>query len=104
MRMKAELRKDQIMNAAIQLAECVGYDNVKRADVANAAGTSNALVSRYWGTMTQLRTAIIRHAVATENLTVIAQGLARNNHQAKKAPDKLKRKAARHLIDIAISA
>ena len=99
-RLEAELRKDQIMDAAIQLAEIHGYENVKRTDVAQAANVSNGLITRYCGTMNQLRIAIMQHAVTTGNLAVLIQGIARGDHQALNAPDELKAAAVTYFTNI----
>lgn len=91
-------RKEQIMQKAMGLAGRGGYNNVKRADVAAAAGVAEGLVSKYWGTMVQLRRAIMRRAVTERNLLIIAQGLAGGDAQARKAPEALRREAVETLL------
>ena len=61
--------------------------------VAERAGVSDTLVSRYFATMNQLRQAIMRRAVVLEIPEIVAQGLADGETQARKAPEALKEKA-----------
>ena len=91
-------RKQQIMAAAMQVATRIGYKDIKRSDVAKAAEVTNSLVSRYWVTMPQLQRAIMRNAVSTQQLAIIAQGLAARDKNALKAPKKLQQEALQQLI------
>lgn len=97
-RLDPQVRKDQILAGAMKLAQKNGFDKVTREDVAKEVGIANGLVSRYWGTMAQLRRAIIREAITSENLTIIGQGLAARNGNALKAPEALREAAAKHLM------
>lgn len=92
-RMQPDARKAMILQAAIEAAKSHGYQNVTRDDIANRAGVSMGLVTKYYGTMNQLRRAIMRAAVVEEIGPVIAQGLVFNDPQAQKAPEHVKRKA-----------
>lgn len=87
------LRKDQILNIAVDLSKKVGYHNVTRQDIAGGAGVSMGLVTNYFGTMKKLKRTVMRFAVNQGILEIIAQGLANNDPHAKKAPDELKAKA-----------
>lgn len=88
------LRKDQILNVAIGLAKEQGYHKITRDGVAGAAGVSMGLVTRYFGTMKQLKKAVIRAAVKQGIPEIVAQGLANGDDHAKKAPAELKAEAA----------
>jgi len=88
-----ELRKGQILNVAIELSKELGYHKVTRDGIAERAGISAGLISRYFNTMKQLRRAIIRAAIHQEIPEIVAQGIANKDDQAKKAPPELKRKA-----------
>ena len=87
------MRRDQILNVAIELAKKSGYNNITRNDVADNAGVSMSLINRYFKTMPQLRRAVIRAAVANEVLEIIAQGLVNKDARARKASDELKSRA-----------
>lgn len=97
-RMNKNDRRKQLMKHALTLAERVGYMQVRRDALADAAGVATGLVNFYWDTMTQLKRAIMREAVHTENLVVIAQGLAMKDRQAMKAPPAVREAAARGLV------
>jgi len=88
-----KLRREHILNTAVGMARDVGYHKITRDSIAEGAGVSMGLVTRYFGTMKQLRRAIVRAAITQEIPEIIAQGLANGDNQAKKAPDDLKAKA-----------
>ena len=71
----------------------IGYQKITRDAVAEAAGVSMGLVTRYFGTMVQLRRDIMRYAVREEVLEIIGQGLAAGDDHAKKAAPELRAKA-----------
>jgi len=92
------LRKEQILAVAVDVARKVGCHGVTRDEVAHRAGVSMGLVSKYFGTMNQLRRAIMRAAIQQEIPEIIAKGLANNDPHAKKAPVELKQLAASTLV------
>ena len=95
--MKPEVRKEQILDAAIKVAEKNDYFTMRREDIARVAGCSDGSVSRYFGTMNQLRKAVMRHAVHHGHHIIVAQGLMRGDRQARKASQELKNEAASHI-------
>ena len=88
------LRKDQILSVAIGLAKEQGYHKITRDGVADAAGVSMGLVTRYFGTMNRLKRAVMRTAVKQGIPEIVAQGLANGDDHAKKASAELKAQAA----------
>lgn len=96
-RLKAKVRKEQLLNSAVILSHQKGFTNVTRQDIARHAEVSEGLVSMHWGTMEQMRRSLVRHAVIVEDLQIIAQGLAARHPAALKASDQLKQKAAKAL-------
>lgn len=93
-RNKVESSKQQILDAAIALSEQPGgWSSLTRDAVAAKAGCATGLVSKYFGTMICFRRSIMRHAVATRNLSLIAQGVAAGDKSALKADPALKRLA-----------
>lgn len=88
----AELR-GRIMRAACTLAEKEGYTNVRRNDIAAMAEVGNGSVNNLVGDMPELRDEIMREAVRTENLTIIAQGLTMADPIARAADIELKQRA-----------
>jgi AcrR family transcriptional regulator len=98
MRLNAKIRRTQIIDAAIRLAIKQGYQHVTRNAVAEEAGVSYGLVSTYFSTMTQLKRALMRAAIAQEVIEIIAQGLGAKDADALKAPEKLKQKAVQLMM------
>jgi len=97
-RVSPELRKENIMQCAMKLAEKHGYTKISSTLIAEAAGISHVSVIKYFGTMQQLRNDIMRKAVKTRNLKIVAQGLCAGDKQAKKADQSLKEEALKCLI------
>lgn len=92
-KMDAADRRAQILSAALALAEKQGYRNLTLQQIADAAGVSKGLPMVYFGTMTAIRRAIVREAVRTCNLKVVAQALVAADPHVKKADPDLKSKA-----------
>lgn len=93
-RMQPADRKKEILQAAIKVAERKGgWSKLTREAVAKEADCADGLPSKYFGTMTAFRRAIMRAAVRECNLSIIAQGLAVGDSVAQKAGDDLKRDA-----------
>lgn len=90
-------RITQILTSALTLSTEHGYQNVTRDQIAERAGVSSSLVPHYMGTMTELRRKIMREAVRTGCLAVIAQGLALRDRVALKAPEELRAAAVASL-------
>lgn len=96
-KMEARERLAQILAAALKMASRDGYTRITREGVARAAHVSEGLVTYHMGTMPELRRAIMREAVRTECLPVIAQGVAARDRHALKASPSLQRKALESL-------
>ena len=92
-RVNKELRREQLLNIAVEISKKEGYRNITSVKVAKGAGVSQSLVSKHFNTMKQLRRAIIRVAVNKEIPEIIAQGIANGDDHIKKASPELRRKA-----------
>lgn len=97
-RLPAAARRDQILDAAMPLAEVLGFTGVSRAAVAEVLGIHETLVSYYWTPAETFHAAIMERAVATGNLRVLTQGLVARHPVALAAPSGLRRMAAASLI------
>ncbi|HWI02368.1 MAG TPA: TetR family transcriptional regulator [Acidimicrobiales bacterium] len=97
-RLAPNVRKEQILAAALRRAKVQGYNRVTREQIAADAGCAPGLVSNYFGTMVSLRRDIMRAAIRERVLPVIAQGLAAHDPHARKAPDELKQAALATLV------
>jgi len=98
-RANPKLRRIHILNVAVDMAKTAGYNRITRDKIAEGAGVSMGLVTHYFGTMSQLRTAIMRRAVKQGILEIIAQGLANGDDHAKNAPVELKMEATALLLN-----
>ena len=91
---KIKERENAILQAAIKVAERQGgWSTMTREAVAKEAQCSDAAVSVRFGTMIEFRRTVMRHAIHTKNLSILAQGLAAGDKHAVKADADLKRKA-----------
>lgn len=101
-RMKPAERKAEILQAAINVASRPGgWGNLTREAVAKEAECAEGLPSKYFGTMTNFKRAIMRAAISRKNLPVIAQGLADGDKVAAKVDEALKREALATLAKLA---
>ncbi len=91
-------RKAAILDIALVLARSIGYKHVTREAIGERVGCAPSLISAYWGTMPQMRRAIMSAAVARRDLAVIAQGLTSGDSKAKTAPADVKREALERLL------
>lgn len=92
-RMTPADRKAAILDAAVAAAKKHGFARLRLVHIAEQAECSNALVVSHYGTMAQMRRAVMRAAVKQEILPIIAEGIATRDPVACKAPDSLKEKA-----------
>lgn len=96
-RVSPGIRKQQLMNAATELSVEKGFLALTRESVAEHAGVSVALVSRYFHTMEQLKDSVMLDAVRHELLGIIAEGLAVRHPLAMAAPAAVRIAAAQKL-------
>lgn len=91
------VRREMILRAAIKAARTpVGFITLTRARIADHAECSEGLVSRYLGSMEDVRRIVLEIAIDEEILPIIAQYLAFTGGKAK-IPTALKQKALRTL-------
>lgn len=86
-----------MLNAALTLATRHGYQNVTRKQIADVIGVAESLVSHHFGTMANLRRALVRHAIAQECLVVVGQAIAARDPHARRVPPALKMNALQSL-------
>lgn len=91
-------RREELLEAALKLAEKHGYRNVTRAEIAAACNVSPSLISHHFGTRTQFQRTLMRYAIKHESAPVVMQGLAEGNAYAKKAPEALREAAVKGLV------
>lgn len=89
--------KQNILDAAVQIAARKGFASVTRIAVANKAGAAEGTVSYHFKSMSKLLDAVVKESIATEHIEVLAKALAEGNRIAKTAPQALKDRAAKLL-------
>ncbi len=92
-KLEARERIAQILACALLVSSKKGYMKVTRDDIAEQAKVPPSLISYHLGTMPELRRRIMREAIRTECLPVIAQGIGMDDRHLRKAPNELIRKA-----------
>lgn len=88
------VRTEQLLQAALELAQVRGWAKMTRECIAMAANVSPALVSARLGTMTELRRSVMRAAVKQRVACVVAEGLVAGDRHARAADVELKKAAA----------
>jgi AcrR family transcriptional regulator len=91
------VRKEEILNAAIDLAMRIGYQKITREAVAKCANTSESLITQYFDSMQHLKRVIIRTAVDREVFSIIAQALSLNDSYIKNISPELKQRVLKYL-------
>lgn len=92
-RRTAEDSKRFILACALRLANSVGIKNYSSTELAAECVLTHSNIFYHFSNMDYLREEVMRLAIETANVGVIAQGLAMKCPIANTAPDKLKRKA-----------
>ena len=100
LRMQPEDRQAAILAAAVQVATDKGYQSLTRDHVAEAAGVSPALVTRYYYHMDLLRAAVLDEAVRQSNVRLVAEGLACGQLAPSAVPRKLRIRAAMAVMGV----
>lgn len=83
-RREAVERREQLLDAALMQARKVGYQNLRRADVAALAGVTPQLVTHYFGTMANLERDVVRKAIRDGDSRILAQGIANGDRRFRK--------------------
>lgn len=96
-RMKPDARTAEILAAAVKLAKRVGFRNLTRDGVAEAAKVSTGLVSTHFGNVESLRDEVMKVAIRDEILAIVADGIANGNRYARRAPARLRARALQTL-------
>lgn len=89
-----EQRTNEILAAALRVAERDGYACMRRDAIAEEAKVTGGLVTIRLGTMEQVRRSVMRQAIKNRSLRVVAEGLAAKDKHALKASPELRAEAA----------
>jgi AcrR family transcriptional regulator len=94
MKSKSQKMKEHILDCALILANSVGYQNLRRDELARVAGVGQGTINLHFSTMVQLKRAVMRAAIRYGEHRIVAQGLSISDPQALAADDHVKRNAA----------
>lgn len=95
-RLEPNVRRSQILSAAVAVATDQETLRITRLQVANQAQVSEALVSKYFNTMHQLRRALVRHAAVSGDIPVLALANMSSDYKVD-IPENLKEYVADHI-------
>jgi len=75
-RLDPHVRKENIIVSAMAVTRKLGLSKVTREAIAKHAGVADGTVSHYYHTMTQLRRAVTRRAMADGDAKILSMMLA----------------------------
>ena len=91
------VRKQKILDAAIQLSISSGYRNITRKDVALASDSAQGLVGRYFKTIANLRQEVLKEAVQREIIPILVENLSAREFDRIQLSTELKQKVINYL-------
>lgn len=97
-RKSTKLRREEILKIAMAIAIKSGLPAVSGTAIAKRMGVSRPAVAYHIPNVQALRDDVMREAVTSEILSLIAHGLSVGNPIATAAPAKLRRRAAESLL------
>ena len=86
-------KKQAILLVAVEIANEHSYATITRDEIAWKAGVGMGTVTNHLGTMRQIKRAVVRYAIRTEVLAIIAQAVALKDPLVHKIDPDLKRRA-----------
>lgn len=85
--------KAKILAAAVKLSETLGYQNVLKRHIAAKLKIGMGTVNSNWGTMKELRKAVVLEAIRTGNNVIISQALVAGDLTARRLEQKRRAEA-----------
>lgn len=89
-------RKQQILEAAVEIATDLGYQNLTRGYIVAYTKLTPPTISRYWN-FNELKDLVMKIAIKKQILPILASGIFLKNELALMAPTELKLKAQKYL-------
>lgn len=96
-RLQPDDRKQQLMEAALVLANKYGIKALTRVAIAAETGTTDGLVNRYFGNRAKMRAEVIAEAVKRKHVRTVAWALTQG-FAIKDAPRQLMRDAGKVVL------
>lgn len=95
---KTPERREQLLTIACDFAEKTHFRQVRRHQLAEAAGTATGNVSRVLGNMEEMRTDLIVFAIEKGRMTIIAQAIIDKHPAVKNLDEKVKVAALNSMV------
>ena len=92
-RLTADDRIAQAIEAALKLAEDKPYWQVTRNEIADAIGVAGSVLQWHFGDVEEMRRQIMLAAIKAERLDIVAQGIVAQDPYALGAPVELRLRA-----------
>lgn len=92
MRQLADVRKQQLLEISLNLAQEIGYKKITRQLIAERASISVSLVNYHFKTMVYLKRLVLQMAIKRNIKSVIAQAIIINDPLVKRISKEDKRK------------
>jgi AcrR family transcriptional regulator len=97
---RANIRYQQFLDAAIKLAYSHGYMHVTAKLIARKLNTTSSLVLYYFEKTAYINTAILQAALEREDTIILAQALIRKDSRIKKKlSNEIKQKIIKFIMD-----
>jgi DNA-binding transcriptional regulator YbjK len=93
-----DIRRSNILRAALELARRDGYMTMTRDKVAAHAGVATGSVNLAYKTMDALRVAVMAEAIKQEIIEIMADGFGRGDPQMKLVSKDLRQKCVDYLM------
>lgn len=93
----ADTSKPAILSAAVSLARKRGLHSFSRLEVSEEAKVGESTVSYHFGTMPELRTAVVQYAVKHKILSILADARASRESTGVPMSEELKNQVAAYI-------
>ena len=93
----SQATRNELLRAAVTEAGEVGYLFITKPAIGRRAHRAASLINHYFGSLSDLKDAVVSYAVEMEVLPIVTQALANGHPIALSAPDDLKHKASASL-------
>lgn len=98
-RLDPEIRKQQILDAAINLSIQKGYRQLTRQSIANKICCAGALINHYYGNIDNLRDIVLQIAIEKEIMPILAENYGTRGKETSHLPTQLKEKVINYLMN-----
>ena len=92
-RLTPEQRQEQILQAAVKLANEGKLYNMSFVNIADEANCKRPTIKHYFKSLIKLRAAVIQEAISKEHYSIIAQAIAGHDDAIKDCPQSIKNAA-----------